>query len=206
MKYQELKKALNKPYFSILDIALKKLNVYSYQLSLWQKAGYIGRLKRGLFFFIEEKEKITEEEVSFLLCEPSYLSLEFVLSRHGLIPEIVYAKTAVTTKTTRKFSNVFGNFIYRHIQPKLFFGYEPVELSNGKYLAADPEKALLDYLYFNLGKINNQKDLEELRINGNELNRIINRKKIDAYLKEFKVKKLNNIVNILFEICSPSNN
>ena len=110
MKYQEFKKALDKPYFTTLDILLKKLNVYNYQLSSWQKKGYVNRLKKGMYFFVDEKEKITSREVSFLIYQPSYLSMESILSHYGLIPEMVYAQTGITTKTTRKFSNDFGNF------------------------------------------------------------------------------------------------
>jgi predicted transcriptional regulator of viral defense system len=201
MKYQEFKNVINKPYFTGLDILLKKLNIYSSQLSLWQKKGYIGRLKKGVYFFADEKEKMIAEEVSFLICQPSYLSMEFMLSYYGLIPEMVYAKTAITTKTTRKFSNDFGNFAYHHILPKLFFGYVPMETAAGKYLIAEPEKAILDYFYFNLGKLNDCKDIEELRINCDELRRLVDRKKMNVYLKEFNIKKLTNNINILFEIC-----
>jgi hypothetical protein len=201
MKYQEFKKAINKPYFTNLDILLNKLNIYNYQLSTWKKKNYIGRLKSGIYFFVDEKEKITPLEVSFLIYQPSYLSMESMLGYYGLIPEIVYGQTALTTKITRKFSNDFGNFTYRHINPKLFFGYVPVETPFGKYLIAEPEKALLDYFYFNLGKINDQKDIDELRINSEELCRIMDRKKIEAYLKEFNIEKLSSTINILFKSC-----
>jgi predicted transcriptional regulator of viral defense system len=185
-----------------LDILLKKLNVYNYQLSLWKKAGYINNLKRGIYFFTDEKEKITAGDISFLIYQPSYLSLEFALSHYGLIPEMVYASTAVTTKTTRKFSNDFGNFVYRHILPSLFFGYVSVETSVGKYLIAEPEKAILDYFYFNLGKINSREDIEEIRINCEEFRHLIDRNKMNFYLKEFGIRKLADNINILFEICS----
>ncbi len=201
MKYQEFKKALNKPYFSRLDILLQKLNVYNYQFSLWQKKGYISRLKKGMYFFVDEREKITAREVSFLIHQPSYLSMESMMSHYGLIPEMVYIQTGITTKTTRKFSNDFGNFTYRHIHPRLFFGYIPIEMPFGKYLIAEPEKALLDYFYFNLGKLNNQKDIDELRINCEQLKLIIDRKKIDIYLKEFNIEKLTRKINLLLELC-----
>lgn len=201
MKYQEFKKAIDKPYFTNLDILLKKLNVYNYQLSSWRKKGYVNRLKRGIYFFVDEKEKMIPQEISFLIHQPSYLSMESMLSCYGLIPEMVYAQTGITTKTTRKFSNDFGSFTYRHINPKLFFGYIPKETPFGKYLIAEAEKALLDYFYFNLGKINNQKDILELRINCAELKRVIDRKKIDGYLKEFNIEKLTRSINMLFEIC-----
>ncbi len=201
MKYQEFKKALNKPYFSKLDILFQKLNVYNYQLTLWQKKGYVSRLKKGMYFFVDEKEKMIAREISFLIYQPSYLSMESMLSYYGLIPEMVYAQTGITTKTTRKFSNDFGNFTYRHIHPRLFFGYVPIETPFGKYLIAEPEKALLDYFYFNLGKLNNQEEIEDLRIDCDELKRIIDRKKMDSYLKEFNIEKLTKKINLLLETC-----
>jgi hypothetical protein len=197
MKYQEFKNALNKPYFRKLDILIHSLTVFDYQLSLWKKKGYIESVKRDLFVFSDEKEKLSSEEISSMLYEPSYLSLEFVLGYYGIIPEMVFAKTAVTTKTTRKFSNGFGLFVYRHIQPKLFFGYVAVDTAFGKYLLAEPEKALLDYLYFNLGKINNEQDVAELRINKEELLKIIDQKKLETYLGEFGTKKLERVIRMI---------
>lgn len=197
MKFQELKKAINKPYFSKIDILLKSLVVYPYQLSLWQKKGLIVALKRGLYCFADEKDKLPAEIVSALLYEPSYLSLESALSHYGFIPEMVFSQTAVTTKTTRNFFNAFGNFSYRHIKPDLFFGYDVVSFPYGKYLMAEPEKALLDYLYFNLGKLNDEKDIDELRLNYEELQKIIDVKKLRAYLQEFGIAKLERLTNII---------
>lgn len=197
MKFHELKKAIGKPYFSTTDIALKRLTVFDYQLSLWRKKGYIESVKRGLYVFCDERDKVLPEEVSFVLYEPSYLSLEFALSHYGIMPEMVFSKTSVTTKTTRKFSNGFGLFSYRHIQPKLFFGYVAVETLFGKYLLAEPEKALLDYLYLNLGKINSEQDVAELRINTEELVKLIDRNKLEAYLSEFGIQKLERIIRMI---------
>jgi predicted transcriptional regulator of viral defense system len=197
MKYQDFKKSINKPYFSRMDVLLYDLSVFDYQLSLWKKKGYIESVKRGLFVFSDEKEGLLPEEISFVLYEPSYLSLEFALGYYGIIPEMVFAKTAVTTKTTRKFSNGFGLFIYRHIQPKLFFGYVATETAFGKYLLAEPEKALLDYLYFNLGKIKSEQDVSELRINKEELVKVIDREKLETYLDEFGIQKLERIIRMI---------
>ncbi|NTW29922.1 MAG: hypothetical protein HGA33_01425 [Candidatus Moranbacteria bacterium] len=154
-------------------------------------------MKKGLDVFVDEKGKVSPEEISFLLYQPSYLSLEYALCHYGIIPEMVFTKTAVTTKTTRKFSNGFGTFSYRHIQPKLFFGYVTKETVSGKYLLAEPEKALLDYLYFNLGKIDDEHDVSGLRINKDELEKQIDRKKLDAYLNEFGVRKLERIIRMI---------
>ncbi len=200
MKYQDFKNAINKPYFSVLDIYIQKLKVYNYQISVWQKKGYIKKLKRGFYYFSDQENNIDPREISFFIYQPSYLSLETALSYYGLIPEMVYANTAVTTKANRKHNNFFGNFIYRHLKPKLFFGYQVIETRRGKYLIAEPEKALLDYFYLNLGQINDKQDIEELRFNYQELKKI-NKSKIKKYSKEFNIKKLDKMINLLLKLC-----
>lgn len=197
MKYIEFKKAVSKPYFRSADLAFLGLSLYGSQLSLWVKKGYLVMPKRGIFVFADEQERVSAEEISSLFYEPSYISLEWALGYYGLIPEMVFTRTCVTTRTTRKFSNTFGAFLYRRIQPKLFFGYTPVTTPSGKYLLAEPEKALLDYLYFNRGKIKTKEDISELRINTDELRKIINQRNLERYLREFDIQKLDRITHAI---------
>ncbi|MEK9155822.1 MAG: hypothetical protein AAB360_00770 [Patescibacteria group bacterium] len=205
MKYNQLRLQINKPYFTLDDLRLRGLKVYSYQFSLWQKRGYIKQLKRGTYVFADKEDELAPPEISFLLYQPSYLSLETALNHYGLIPEIVQAQTAVTAKINRRFKNSYGSFIYRHLKPSLFFGYTPAQTKYGKYLLAEPEKALLDYLYLNLGKINTQNDIENLRLNCQILREIITKGKLDRYLKIFDSRKLNRTINQLLRQCSPTN-
>lgn len=206
MKYQEFKKYINKPFFSIQEIQVRQLPFYTSQLSLWKNKGYIGTLKRGLYYFIEKKEFIIAEEVSFLLYQPSYISLEWALSSYGIIPDIAHAITAITTKTTRTFINDYGQYIYRNLQSKLFFGYTVQTTAHGKYLLAEPEKALLDYLYLNLGHLDNENDVSELRLNYHEITTTMNIEKLHHYSAQFQNKKLQRIIKIILRECSPSLN
>lgn len=197
MKFYDLQKIIKEPYFFGSDLRLRNFKIYPYQFSNWIKSERLSRIKRGLYYFTERKQEIKPEGVAFLIYEPSYISLESVLSYYNFIPEKVFAITSVTTKQTRKFSNDFGNFIYRKISPKLFFGYNIIQSKNGKYLFADPEKALLDYLYLNSGQINNLDDVKEIRLNYQEIKDKINWQKINRYLKVFNVKKLGKIIKLL---------
>ena len=198
MKYQDFYKTIKKPYFSRLDISIMGLTVYNYQISLWVKKGYIERIKRGLYIFSERRNELSPEEMSFLIYDPSYISLEFALSHYGFIPEMVYAITAISTKTTRKFANKFGKFIYRSVKSSLFFGYFVMETKNGKYLMAEPEKAILDYIYLNLSHINSKEYIEEMRINREMIKKTVNRKKLEFYAEKFESEKMRKIIkNIL---------
>lgn len=147
--------------------------------------------------FSDKKEMLDPFGISFLLYEPSYISLESALSFHGLIPELVPSTTAVSTKTTRTFENQYGKFLYRHIRPELFFGYTPYEVPAGKYLLAEPEKAILDYIYFNSARLISADDINEWRVNAKKFKEIIDIAKFKKYLKEYHSEKIDRAINLL---------
>ena len=190
MKYNELSAAIKSPIFSRNDLALSGHKVFDYQLSLWVKKGYLVRLKNGIYAFSREKEKLQGEGIAFLLYQPSYLSLESALSWYGFIPEIVYAYTSVTARITRTFENDWGRFIYRHVKSELFWGYVEMKTDHSPYLLAEPEKALLDYIYLNLARINNEDDFENIRLNEEQMENTLNKDKFMIYLKAFGGKKM----------------
>ena len=194
MKYNELTAAIKSPVFSRNDLALSGYQVLDYQISLWVKKGYLIRLKNGLYAFRREMENVRGEEVAFLLCQPSYLSLESALAWYGFIPEIVYAYTSITARITRTFDNAFGRFIYRHVKSELFWGYAEIKTDQGPYLMAEPEKALLDYFYLNLARLNNEDDFEHIRLNEEQMERTLDKDKLLKYQAVFGVKKMENLV------------
>lgn len=194
MKYNELTAVIKGPIFSRNDLELSGYKVFDYQLSLWVKKRYLIRLKNGLYAFSREKEKLRGEEIAFLLCRPSYLSLESALAWYGFIPEIVYAYTSVTARITRTFENSCGRFIYRHVKSELFWGYVQMKTDRSPYLLAEPEKALLDYFYLNLARINNEDDFENIRLNEEQMAKTLDKKKFLSYLSAFGVKKMEKWV------------
>lgn len=199
MKYNEIFNTVREPILSLQDIKLAGLSVFPYQLSSWSKKGYITKLKNGLYLFNERKDSVSGESIAFTVYQPSYVSLERALSRYGIIPEMVYNVTSITSKTTRTFKNDMGIFVYRHIKKGLFFGYRKVDDGKGVYLLAEPEKALLDYLYLNLAKLRDKTDIEELRLNRFSLDETINKEKLMQYTNVFDNKKLNRILKFVME-------
>ena len=196
MKYQDLDILIKTPIFSKNDIVLAGGKIYDYQLTRWVKKGYLLKIKNGIYIFKRDYEKIKGEEIAAALYQPSYLSLESALSAYGFIPEIVYSYVSVTGKTNRTFDNKFGHFIYRHLKTELFWGYREVRTSSGWYLIAEPEKAILDYLYLNLSKINSESDFENLRFNEDRLCETLNRGKFLRYLQAFEIKKMKRWANM----------
>jgi len=118
-------------------------------LSRWKKSGYIASLKKGLYELTYPQDlMIPDLYIANRMYAPSYISLETALSHYSLIPEIAMAVTSLSTKTTRRFKNHHGLFIYRSIQPSVFKGYGIDRYKGYHVLMAEPEKALVDYLYF----------------------------------------------------------
>ena len=104
----------NKPYVTKTELALllekKERNLDKKILQLIRDEVLIP-LKKGLYlsriFYLKNNDNI-EEYLSNIIFYPSYISLEYVLAKEGLIPESVFAYTCVTLKTTRQFNNKLG--------------------------------------------------------------------------------------------------
>lgn len=125
------------------------------QLTRWQKRGLIIRLKRGIYALNKRDRKVNPSRffLANQLLWPSYVSLESALSYYGLIPEAVADVTSVSTKKTSRFTNSAGRFIYQRVKPEAFRGYRSYKDEAGlECLIAEPEKAVVDFLYLNLRK------------------------------------------------------
>lgn len=145
-----------------------------------------------------EKEKYLEY-LANLIRYPSYISLEYVLSKYNLIPEAVFAVTSVTVKSSRTFSNTLGNFIYRKIKTEFFNHFNYSEFRDKKIYLATPVKALFDFFYFKPFSSNKEMRwelTEGLRINWDNLN-LESKKELKKILVESKSTKMRKIHNIL---------
>lgn len=190
MKYTQLSRIIKGPLFTRQDLRQRGWPVFGYQLTLWQKQGYIIKIKNGVYLFEDRLNEVVPEALAGTIYSPSYISLEKALSIYGFIPEIVYGITSVTSRTTRTFKNRVGEYTYRHLKPSLFFGYR----ETAGYLLAEPEKALLDFLYFNRGRIKSREDLDDYRFNRQRILKGVSGKKLSHYLARFKDEKMQKIV------------
>jgi len=158
MRYTILSAFERLPYFTIegfrqiagddiVDDAHARTALYR-----WVKAGHLISLKKGVYMhrrFYEQhrQDAAFAPAVSAILLPQSYLSLEYVLQQRGTLTEITYPVTAITIKNTRTILNSLGTFVYRHIQPELYFGFQITEAYGVPYAQASAAKALFDYLY-----------------------------------------------------------
>lgn len=123
------------------------------QLSKWAKSGDLQPVKRGVYKLADFEIKDSFILANFLY-SPSYISLETALNYYSIIPDIPFAVTSATTKKTTNFlTKEYGKFIYRHLKPDLFFGFETIKIDQYCYNIAFEEKALFDFIYLNSKRI-----------------------------------------------------
>lgn len=153
-------------------------------LCRYKKQGFIVQLKKGFYVFPDSLPP--DVYVASKLYTPSYISLEFALSYHGIIPETVYEITSVTTKATRRFETLGKVFSYRKIKKIAYTGYEIQKQKNLSFNIADAEKAFVDTNYLRL--MSGQKPIS--RFNKEK----INSTRAKKYASLFGNKKLSGII------------
>jgi len=131
---------------------LQALSRYTYprdRITRLLRSGELVRIKKGLYVTTDPRDWYSREILANLVHGPSYISLEYALRFHGLIPEAVETVTSVTTMRRKRFDTPAGRFEYEHLQEGWYssgVSYETVDHRRG-FLIASPEKALADTLY-----------------------------------------------------------
>jgi len=162
MQYLKFKETIqDSPLFSSsqLNVLEKNEQILRNQLNRWVKKGLVLKLRKGLYILNGRDRKINPSQpfLANQIYSPSYVSLEYALAFYELIPEEVPDVTSVSTRKTAHFQNDFGAFHYQHIPVNAYHGFQLLTEKNGLgYFIALPEKAVVDFLYFNLSSFNNQ--------------------------------------------------
>lgn len=185
MKFLTFQRKMKKEVFTVAEAQLVTYPddpaLTNLQLHQWKEQGLLIRLKRGVYIFSDHRPSL--ENIVRALYMPSYFSLEYVLSRYGILPEAAFVHTLVTTKTTRKWQTPLGLFSFRKIKKEAFSGYDP------QNLMAEKEKALVDYFYLNRFRLLPENAFwESSRLEGIATG--IHFKKVFQYARLFRSKKL----------------
>lgn len=139
----------------VLDKKEEALNYWSKKLV---DEGVLIKLKSGLYaprYYVDMMSQNENDKMRYLeyianrLLSPSYLSLEYVLSKNNILAEAVFKITSVTTKSTRTYETELGTFVYRNVKESLFCGYKRVVWRDKQIWEATKEKALQDWKYLN---------------------------------------------------------
>jgi len=118
------------------------------------RQGLVRQEERGLvehlgktIFLIRTSRDTSGRELINELRPDSYLSLETVLRESGISTQSPKYLTCATTGRAAEFRSKSFAVIYQHISPKLFWGFHEKRALYGSYKVAEPEKALLDWIY-----------------------------------------------------------
>ena len=134
------------------EIAAKyKLSVASVwkALSRLEDRGFVSRVTKGVYANRLVRDHSAQDFVNVLKPE-SYVSLESALGHWGLSTQSPVSLTCVTTGKPKEYRTPEFAITFRTISKRLFWGFVEKQTRYSKYRIAEPEKALLDWIYLSL--------------------------------------------------------
>ena len=168
------------PYLTKQNLALalfKEGENLNYWVKNLTKEKLLISLKKGFYlssYYLDlVSQKPGDQEIYFeylanVLRFPSYVSLEYVLSANGVLPETTFAITSITVKTPRVYQSEVGTFVYRNIKEALFSHFHLKDFNGKKVRIASTAKALFDFLY--LKKFLSPANTKEYLLNEGRIN------------------------------------
>lgn len=126
-------------------------DVRAHRISFLARAGWLVRIKKGLYLVVTDLSSLTAGNVSnFIISNAlngkSYVSFANALNRHGMFDQLTKSVDAVTSERARSYRFRETEFRFFRVKEKLFFGFAK-ERANGKIVnIAEKEKIILDYL------------------------------------------------------------
>ncbi|MFH1899675.1 MAG: hypothetical protein ABIJ83_00165 [Patescibacteria group bacterium] len=149
-------KTTNKKIFTLNDLK-KILNTKSDNTAYKRIPSLINnnliyRISKGIYGLKDNAPN--EFEIASFLYKPSYISLESALNFYGVLTQVSFVKTSLTTKRSKLAKEEYQ---YYQIDPKYFWGFEKIQ----NFLIASREKALIDQIYFASKKITSIKNINE---------------------------------------------
>jgi predicted transcriptional regulator of viral defense system len=142
-------------------------------------------------------QQFSPRDLVNVLRPDSYISLESAMVDKGVTSQSPSVLTCVTPGYPQSFRTKSVGIVYRKISSDLYWGYEEKATRYNKYLIAEPEKALLDWVY-----LNRQEGLptpfDELQL------QFLTPAKLRRYAERFPRTVRDVIKNVLVEKAFPS--
>ena len=166
------------------------------------RSGRLIPIKRGLY---ETNADVPGYMLSQYIYAPSYISFDYVLYIHDMIPEAVYktfGNATIGKQKTKKYTNYFGTYLYRDIPQEVYpLGVRNVQEQGYSYNICTLEKALCDKLY-TLNSVNSMQELKKLLFDDLRIDEdkfwAMDREQILSYAPKYGSKNLN-LLKKLFE-------
>lgn len=159
-------KQLNRPVFTTRELAAYykgTLSNTTQALNYLEKKGVVLKIKRGVWGLNIGSERLSPYMVISFLSATQRLYVSFITALHlyGIIEQIPHAITLASTSHTRTIKTKLGTFFIHRISPSFFKGFDWYK-NGGKFLIAEPEKALVDCLYISSRRKNQFEYFPEL--------------------------------------------
>lgn len=136
------------------------------RLNYFVKQGYLLNLRRGIY---SKNQDYSVYELGNKIYKPSYLSLDTILAKNGVIFQYD-SRHFFVSYLSREIKVRENFFIYKKIKDEVLFSQDGIIFGNG-YFQASLERAFLDKIYLNpdfyfdnLSKINWEKAFELAKI------------------------------------------
>jgi len=146
------KEAKTSAIIRLREIASKyslSISTVSKALKRQEKKGIIEHIEAGIYL-----NKLTagfsSRDIINELRPNAYISLETALAEWGISTQSPVALTCVGTSKAQTIRTESTHIIYRKIKEDLFWGFLEKKTRYTTYKIAEPEKALLDWIYFHL--------------------------------------------------------
>lgn len=122
------------------------------RINLLSRAGWLRRLKQGLYLIIDSLTARSGIDVSLLsianaLVEGSYVSLSHALNYYQLFDQYSATVVSITATESKKYMLDGYTFRYSKVKQNVYFGFTEKIINGKKICLAEAEKALIDYLY-----------------------------------------------------------
>jgi predicted transcriptional regulator of viral defense system len=141
-------------------------------------------------------QQFSPRDLTNVLRRQSYISLESALVERGVISQNPAALLCVTPDYRQSFKTKSITIVYRKIAPALFWGYQEKSTRYNKYHIAEPEKALLDWIYLSRQE-GLPTPLDEINL------QFLSATKLREYAQRFPSTVANTVRDLLLENAFP---
>jgi predicted transcriptional regulator of viral defense system len=115
-------------------------------LRRYETRGLVERISTKIYIN-HLNQQFSPRDLVNVLRPQSYISLESAMVDKGITSQSPSVLTCVTPGYPQSFRTKSVSIVYRKISPDLYWGYQEKATRYNRYLIAEPEKALLDWIY-----------------------------------------------------------
>lgn len=140
--------AKSQPIIRVSDVAKRyRLSATTIQKALSRQVqrGFVERLSADIY--VNKLVRVDPRELVAVLRPNTYISLESALSEYGISTQAPTRLTCISDSYTRDINTESIHIAFHTIKKDLFWGFTEKKGRYFTYRIAEPEKALLDWIY-----------------------------------------------------------